>query len=189
MISQTLLRAFNILKFEKNTYQEIIQDKNSLLGSGCIIFLAALVNVGLFKIYLLPNLQNEVPNLQNEFPLHFIFIIWIFFNWLVFSYVILFIIKLSGGNQNLGNKKIALTFIGFSNTAEILKVVIIFLPNFIVLISWSVLMLVIASQVVGVKQIYNLNSTLSAVGIVIGSYVAQFFLIGMIVFTLIKLSF
>ena len=182
MISQTLLRAFNILKFEKNTYKEIIQDKNSLLGSGCIIFLAALVNVGLFKLYLLPNLPNEVP-------LHFIFIIWIFFNWLVFSYVILFIIKLSGGNQNLGNKKIALTFIGFSNTAEILKVVIIFLPNFIVLISWSVLMLVIASQVVGVKQIYNLNSTLSAVGIVIGSYVAQFFLIGMIVFTLIKLSF
>ena len=49
-------------------------------------------------------------------------------------------------------------------------------------------MLVIASQVVGVKQIYNLNSTLSAVGIVIGSYVAQFFLIGVIIFTLIKLS-
>ena len=127
MISQTLIRAFNILKFEKNTYQEIIQDKNSLFGSGSIIFLAALVNVGLFKLYLLPNLPNEVP-------LHFIFIIWIFFNWLVFSYVILFIIKLSGGNQNLGNKKIALTFIGFSNTAEILKVVIIFLPNFIFLI-------------------------------------------------------
>ena len=182
MISKTLIRAFNILKFEKNTYQEIIQDKNSLFGSGSIIFLAALVNVGLFKLYLLPNLPNEVP-------LHFIFIIWIFFNWLVFSYVILFIIKLSGGNQNLGNKKIALTFIGFSNTAEILKVVIIFLPNFIVLISWGVLMLVIASQVVGVKQIYNLNSTLSAVGIVIGSYIAQFFLIGVIVFTLIKLSF
>ena len=182
MISQTLIRAFNILKFEKNTYQEIIQDKNSLFGSGSIIFLAALVNVGLFKLYLLPNLPNEVP-------LHFIFIIWIFFNWLVFSYVILFIIKFSGGNQNLGNKKIALTFIGFSNTAEILKVVIIFLPNFIVLISWGVLMLVIASQVVGVKQIYNLNSTLSAVGIVIGSYIAQFFLIGVIVFTLIKLSF
>ena len=84
------------------------------------------MNVGLFKLYLLPNLPNKVP-------LHFIFIIWIFFNWLVFSYVILFIIKLSGGNQNLSNKKIALTFIGFSNTAEILKVVIIFLPNFIVL--------------------------------------------------------
>ena len=147
MISQTLLRAFNILKFEKNTYQEIIKDKNSLFGSGSIIFFAALVNVGLFKLYLLPNLPNKVP-------LHFIFIIWIFFNWVIFSYVILFIIKLSGGNQNLGNKKIALTFIGFSNTAEILKVVIIFLPNFIVLISWGVLMLVIASQVVGVKQIY-----------------------------------
>ena len=67
MISQTLLRAFNILKFEKNTYQEIIQDKNSLFGSGSIIFLAALVNVGLFKLYLLPNLPNEVPLIHNDF--------------------------------------------------------------------------------------------------------------------------
>ena len=50
-------------------------------------------------------------------------------------------------------------------------------------------MLVIASQVVGVKQIYNLKSTSTAVGVVITSYVAQFFLIGIIVFILIKLAY
>ena len=54
-------------------------------------------------------------------------------------------------------RKLLLSFVGFSNTAEILKLLIVFLPNFIVLISWGVLMLVIASQVVGVKQIYNLK--------------------------------
>mgnify|MGYP001337097658 CR=1 FL=1 len=182
MIFQTLLRAVNIIKFEKNSYQEIIHDKNSIYGSGLIIILAALVNVGLFKIYLLPNLPNEVP-------LYYIFFLWIFFNWFVFSYVILFIVKLSSSDQNLNNKKIALSFIGFSNTAEILKIFIIFFPNLIILISWGALMLVIASQVVGVKQIYNLKSTFSAVGVVIGSYIAQFILIGLIVITLIKLAF
>ena len=82
-----------------------------------------------------------------------------------------------------------MSFIGFSNTAEILKLFIIFLPKFIVLISWSVLMLVIASQVVGVKQIFKVKNTSTAVGVVIGSYIAQFFLIGIIVFILIKLAY
>ena len=101
----------------------------------------------------------------------------------------LMIAKLFGGSQNLENKKIAYSLIGFSNTAEIFKILIIFFPNFIVLISWSVLMLVIASQVVGIKQIYNLNSILSAVGVVIVSYIAQFFIIGFLVVVLIKLAY
>ena len=182
MITQTLLRAVNIIKFEKNTYSEIRNDKSSIYGSALIIIFASLVNVSLFKIYLLPNLPNQVP-------LHYIFLMWIFFNWIVFSLVILMIAKMFGGNQSLNDKKVALSFVGFSNTAEILKLLIVFLPNFIVLISWGVLMLVIASQVVGVKQIYNLKSTSTAVGVVITSYVAQFILIGIIVFILIKLAY
>ena len=50
-------------------------------------------------------------------------------------------------------------------------------------------MLVIASQVVGVKQIFKVKNTSTAVGVVIGSYIAQFFLIGIIVFILIKLAY
>ena len=50
-------------------------------------------------------------------------------------------------------------------------------------------MLVIASQVVGIKQIYNLNSILSAVGVIIVSYIAQFFIIGFLVVVLIKLAY
>ena len=65
----------------------------------------------------------------------------------------------------------------------------IFFPNFIVIISWSILMLVIASQVVGIKQIYNLDKITSAVGVVIASYVAQFFIIGFLVVILIKLAY
>ena len=97
--------------------------------------------------------------------------------------------KLFGGSRNLENKKIAYSLIGFSNTAEILKILIIFFPNFIVIISWSILMLVIASQVVGIKQIYNLDKITSAVGVVIASYVAQFFIIGFLVVILIKLAY
>ena len=92
-------------------------------------------------------------------------------------------------NYNLKNKKIAYSLIGFSNTAEILKILIILFPNFIVIISWSILMLVIASQVVGIKQIYNLEKIGSAVGVVILSYVAQFFIIGFLVILLIKLAY
>ena len=91
--------------------------------------------------------------------------------------------------QNLKNKKIAYSLIGFSNTAEILKILIILFPNFIVIISWSILMLVIASQVVGIKQIYNLEKIGSAVGVVIVSYVAQSFIIGFLVVLLIKLAY
>ena len=182
MLFQTIQRAVNIIKFDKNVYNEIIKDNSSLYGSGLIIIFSAIVNVSLFKIYLLPNLPNQVP-------LQYIFLMWIFFNWIVFSLVLLSIVKVIGGEENLDNKKIALSFIGFSNTAEILKLFIIFLPNFIVLISWSVLMLVIASQVVGVKQIFKVKSTSTAVGVVIGSYIAQFFLIGIIVFILIKLAY
>ena len=99
------------------------------------------------------------------------------------------IVKLFGGSKNLKNKKIAYSLVGFSNTAEILKILIILFPNFIVIISWSILMLVIASQVVGIKQIYNFEKIGSAVGIVIVSYIAQFLIIGFLVVLLIKLAY
>ena len=182
MISQIIDRAFNILKLEKNTYEEISKDDSSIFGSGVIIFMAGLVNVYLFKHFILPTLPNDIP-------LTAIFFIWIFFNWYVFSNIMLKIVKLFGGSRNLENKKIAYSLIGFSNTAEILKILIIFFPNFIVIISWSILMLVIASQVVGIKQIYNLDKITSAVGVVIASYVAQFFIIGFLVVILIKLAY
>ena len=182
MIFQTIYRALNILKLEKNTYEEISKDSSSIFGAGIIIFIAAFVNVYLFKLFILPTLPNDIP-------LTAILFIWIFFNWYVFSNIMLKIVKLFGGSRNLENKKIAYSLIGFSNTAEILKILIIFFPNFIVLISWSILMLVIASQVVGIKQIYNLNKIGSAVGVVIVSYIAQFFIIGFLVVFLIKLAY
>tara|TARA_E500000178_G_C16874707_1_gene686109 strand:+ start:420 stop:968 length:549 start_codon:yes stop_codon:yes gene_type:complete len=182
MISQTINRAFNILKLEKNTYEEISKDSSSIYGSGVIIFIAALVNVYLFKHFIQPTLPNKIPLMA-------IFLIWIFFNWYVFSNIMLKIVKLFGGSRNLENKKIAYSLIGFSNTAEILKILIIFFPNFVVIISWSILMLVIASQVVGIKQIYNLDKVTSAVGVVIASYVAQFFIISFLVVILIKLAY
>ena len=182
MLLQTVIRAANILKLEKNAYKEISKDKSSIFGSGIVMLCAGFVNVYLFKIFILPTLPNEVPLVP-------IFFIWIFFNWYVFSNVMLIIVKAIGGNRNLKDKKIALSLVGFSNTAEIFKILIIFLPNFIVIISWSVLMLVIASQVVGIKQIYNLDKISTAVGVVIASYVAQFFIIGLLVFFLIKLAY
>jgi len=182
MFFQTLYRALNILKLEKNTYKEISKDNSSIFGSGIVIFFAGIVNVYLFKLFILPTLPSEVPLIP-------IFLIWIFFNWYVFSNVMLIIVKAIGGNQNLKNKRIAFSLVGFSNTAEIFKILIIFLPNFIVMISWGILMLVIASQVVGVKQIYNLDKISTAVGVVIASYIAQFFIIGLLVFILIKLAY
>ena len=182
MISQIILRAFNILKFERNTYEEISKDRSSIYGSGIVIFLAGFVNVYLFKIFVLPTLPNQVP-------LTAIFFIWIFFNWYVFSNVMLKIVKLFGGSKHLENKKIAYSLIGFSNTAEIFKILIIFFPNFVVIISWSVLMLVIASQVVGIKQIYNLDKITSAVGVIILSYIAQLFIIAFLTIILIKLAY
>ena len=50
-------------------------------------------------------------------------------------------------------------------------------------------MLVIASQVVGIKQIYNFDKIGTAVGVVIVSYIAQFFIIGFLVVFLIKLAY
>ena len=61
MILQTINRALNILKFEKNTYDDISKDSASIFGSGIIIFTAGFVNVYLFKIFILPTLPNEVP--------------------------------------------------------------------------------------------------------------------------------
>jgi len=185
MLIQTFLRAFNILKFEKNTYREISQDKFSIYQSGAIMILAALINVLLFKLKVLPNL----PNSSNQVPLHYVFLVWIFFNWYVFSLILAFVAEQNSVNQNLKDKKIAFSLVGFSNSAEILKILIIFLPNFIVIISWGVLMLVIASQVVGVKQIYNLEKISTAIGCVILSYIAQIFLMGLIIFILIKLAY
>jgi len=182
LISKTIYRAINILKLEKNTYRDISNDSSSIFGSSIVMIIAGLVNVYLFKLFILPTLPNEVPLVP-------IFFMWIFFNWFVFSNVMLIIVKVIGGNQNLKDKKIALSLVGFSNTAEIFKILIIFFPNFIVIISWSVLMLVIASQVVGIKQIYNLDKISTAVGVVIASYVTQFFIIGLLVFFLIKLAY
>ena len=89
----------------------------------------------------------------------------------------------------MGKKKIAYSLIGFSNPAEILKILIIIFPNFIVIISWSILMFVIASQVVGIKQIYNLDKISTAVGIVIASYIAQLFIIAFLIIILITLAY
>ncbi|MDC1212743.1 YIP1 family protein [Pelagibacteraceae bacterium] len=182
MLLQTLYRAVNILKLEKNTYKEISKDNSSIIGSGVVIIIAGLVNVYLFKLFILPTLPNEIP-------LTPIFLIWIFFNWYIFSNVILVIIKAIGATENIKNKRVVFSLVGFSNTAEIFKILIIFFPKFIVIISWSILMLVIASQVVGVKQIYKLDKISTAVGVVIASYIAQFFIIGLLVFILIKLAY
>ena len=182
MFFQIILRAINILKLEKNTYKEISKDKSAIFGSGIVMFFAGLVNVYLFKIFILPTLPNEVP-------LAAIFVIWIFFNWYIFSNVLLIIVKAIGATQNLKDKKIALSLVGFSNTAEILKILVIFFPSLIIIISWGILMLVIASQVVGVKQIYNLDKISTAIGVVIASYIAQFFIIGFFIFILIKLAY
>jgi hypothetical protein len=182
MLLQTVIRAVNILKLEKNTYKDISKDNSSIFGSSIVMIFAGLVNVYLFRLFILPTLPNEVP-------LTLIFLVWIFFNWYVFSNVMLIIVKTIGGNQNLKNKKIAFSLVGFSNTAEIFKILIIFLPNFIVMISWSILMLVIASQVVGVKQIYNLDKISTAVGVIIASYIVQFLIISLLVFILIKLAY
>ena len=185
MLIQTFLRAFNILKFEKNTYREIGQDNSSIYQSGIIMILASLVNVFLFKLKILPSL----PGLSNQAFLPYMFLIWIFFNWCVFTLILLFVVKQNSVDQNLENKKVAFSLVGFSNSAEILKILIIFLPNFIVIISWGILMLVIASQVVGVKQIYNLKKISTAVLCVILSYIIQIFLIMGIIFILIKLAY
>ena len=182
MLLQTVIRASNILKLEKNTYRDISKDDSSIFGSGIIMIIAGLVNVYLFKLFILPTLPIKVS-------LTLLFFIWIFFNWYLFSNVMLTIVKAMGGNHNLKNKKIAFSLVGFSNTAEIFKILIIFLPNLIVMISWSILMLVIASQVVGVKQIYNLDKISTAVGVIIVSYIAQFLIIGLLVFILIKLAY
>jgi hypothetical protein len=97
--------------------------------------------------------------------------------------------KAFGGLNNLKNKKIAYSLVGFSNTAEIFKILLVFFPSFIVIISWTILMLVIASQVVGIKQIYNFNKITSAVGVVIASYLAQLFIVAFLVIFLIKLAY
>ena len=77
MLLQTLNRALNILKLEKNTYEEISKDRSSVFGSGVVILLAGLVNVYLFKAFILPTLPNDVPLIP-------IFLIWIFSNGYVF---------------------------------------------------------------------------------------------------------
>ena len=50
-------------------------------------------------------------------------------------------------------------------------------------------MLVLASQVLGAQQIYNLKSTSIAIGAVILAYITQFLIIGFIVLILIKLAY
>ena len=106
MLFQTLLRAINILKLEKNTYKEISKDSSSIIGSGIIILTAGLVNVYLFNLFILPKLPEKVP-------LSLIFLIWVFFNWYVFSNVMLMIVKAFGGSQNLNNKKNCIQFSWF----------------------------------------------------------------------------
>ena len=182
MLLQTVIRAVNILKLEKNTYKDISKDNSSICGSSIVMIFAGLVNVYLFKLFILPTLPNEVP-------LTLIFLVWIFFNWYVFSNVMLVFAKAFGGLNNLKNKKIAYSLVGFSNTAEIFKILLVFFPSFIVIISWTILMLVIASQVVGIKQIYNFNKITSAVGVVIASYLAQLFIVAFLVIFLIKLAY
>ena len=80
------------------------------------------------------------------------------------------------------NKNVALSLVGFSYTAEVLKILIIFSPNFIRVISWGALMLVLASQVIGVKEIYKIDKIWTSIGIVILSYITQIlFLIAIVI--------
>mgnify|MGYP001240878245 CR=1 FL=1 len=182
MLIKTLQRALSIIKFEGNTYLEIENDKDSIYQSGIVIFLAALVNVLLFKIYILPTLPSKVPILL-------VLILWVFFNWFIFSIILSFIAKQNSSEISHKDKRTALCLVGFSNSAEILKILIIFFPNFIVFFSWGILMLVIASQALGVKQIYKLEKISTAIGCVILSYIILTLLIVISVILLIKLAY
>tara|TARA_B110000881_G_C18569169_1_gene514579 strand:- start:217 stop:765 length:549 start_codon:yes stop_codon:yes gene_type:complete len=168
MLFKTLSRSLSVLKLDQNIYKEIKNDNSSIYQSIFIITIAGLINVFLFKIHIAPTLTTTVP-------LHYIFLVWIFFNWYLFSIILNFVANQNNDKTTIKEKKIALTLVGFSNSAEILKILIIFAPNFIILISWGALMLVLASQIIGVKQIYKIEKISTSIGIVVLSYIIQIF--------------
>ena len=175
MLNLTFKRAFKVLKLEKNSYKEISKDSSAIFQSAIIIILAALLNVFLFNKYANPRLPMQIP-------LAPIFFVWLFFNWYLFSRILNFVSIKFSNSKIIYNKNVALSLVGFSYTAEVLKILIIFSPNFIRVISWGALMLVLASQVIGVKEIYKIDKIWTSIGIVILSYIIQISILIAIVF-------
>lgn len=171
MLNLTIIRAFRVLKLEKNSYKEIGKDSSAIFQSAIIIILAALLNVFLFNKFANPLLPKQIP-------LPPLFFVWLFFNWYLFSKILNFIaIKFSDNVDLKYTASVALSLVGFSYTAEILKILIIFSPNFIRVISWGALMLVLASQVIGVKEIYKISNIWNSIAIVMITYIIQILLL------------
>tara|TARA_Y100000389_G_scaffold198437_1_gene234944 strand:+ start:1118 stop:1666 length:549 start_codon:yes stop_codon:yes gene_type:complete len=181
MISKIISRALSILKLEKNTYKEITQDKSSFIYSSTIIFLAALINVYLFGKYVNPMLPIKIPLMS-------IFLVWLLFNWCLFSFILNIVANLFTKKKNKKNFITSINLVGFSYTPELLKILIILLPNFIKVISWGALMLVLASQVIGVKETYKIEKLFISIGTVFLSYISQIFIIVSFVVIFTKLS-
>lgn len=179
MLDLTIKRAFKVLKLEKNSYREISKDPSAFFQSAIIIILAALLNIFLFNKYVNPRLPMEIP-------LAPLFFLWLFFNWYLFSRILNYLASIfyfrQSGKKVKHKVNVALGLVGFSYTAEILKILIIFSPNFIRVISWSALMLVAASQIIGVKEIYKIEKISTSIGVVILSYIVQIlFLVGIVI--------
>ena len=166
MLKFTIIRAFKVFKLEKNAYKEIAKDSSSFFQSVIIIFAAALLNIYLFNKYVNPQLPTQIPLIP-------VFLTWILFNWYLFSKILNFVSIRFSEIKLKNNPNVALSLVGFSYTAEILKILIILSPNFIRVISWGALMLVLASQVIGVKEIYRIQKIWTSIGIVAISYIIQ----------------
>lgn len=166
MIKLTIIRASKVFKLEKDAYKEIAKDSSSFFQSAIIILAAAILNIFLFNKYVNPQLPTQIPLIP-------VFLTWVFFNWYLFSQILNFVSNKFSEIKLKNKTNIALSLVGFSYTAEILKIFIILSPNFVRVISWGALMLVLASQVIGVKEIYRIPKIWTSIGIVAISYIIQ----------------
>ena len=170
MLQLTIKKAIKVFKLEKNVYAEIANDDSSFIQSFLVIFLASLINVIVFDKYINPLLPIQIPLIP-------VILTWLFFNWFLFSKILNFISTKISSKKIKHKPNIALSLVGFSYTAEILKILIIVSPNFIRVISWGTLMLVLASQVIGVKEIYRIQNIWTSIGIIAISYLIQIFIL------------
>ena len=158
-------KIIGVLKLEPKTYKLLETDKNNFKTSFLLIILISLTTSFIYKSYFFNELEIKIP-------VFFLVGVWIFVNWYFLANIIYFMSTKIFPEKNTPKIK-CYAIIAFSYLPELLKLLILISPKFILVTSWGSFIWVIACQVVGIREIYKFKSLWKSLGVIMASYLIQ----------------
>ena len=169
--------VLGIVKIDNQIFKEIEKDNSSTIQGVIIALLAGCIN------------SLAAKNFFADVPISILIFLWVLINLYFLSFIMNFLGQQTFPEGKPKNKyKNLLRLIGYSYTPELAKILLVFYPDLIRVISLGTFIWVIACQGLAIKIIFNFKSFWKSLGIVILSYLIQIFTVVVFIYALLLMK-